>query len=223
MGKNMLTNRGIFWHDVRETAAALRGILPLEDSFSEKADLAFQHLHAFCWKLCSYGQGPRILDRLLGVPQPQSITPERVAEGSGYQSLGELPYEKTIARRRLLTDDLEGYAVKIREMQQANAQPLAADADARVAIPEQRDFIRSKGAEPIYVMPPSGIERHEALRLAEEGVIRLMAYDDPDRYKEFYVPERRFDPNHLDRIGALRFSQLFGDDLAALLKARSEQ
>ena len=110
MGSNLLTSRGVYWHDWRQTLATLRGIPPLDESFEYKFDLALNHLHAFCWNLSSYGEGWRILDNLRGILDDQTITLEEVSKSQGFQSVEALPAKKAAARRRTLIDALPAYA-----------------------------------------------------------------------------------------------------------------
>jgi hypothetical protein len=223
MGVNMLSTRGVYWHDWRQTLAALRGIVPLDMSPYEKAEIALNHLHAFCWNVSSYGEGLRILDNLRGTLRDQSVGRDRVAEGSGYQAIEELTAEKKATRRRTLTGALDQYAERVELINRDNSLPLSAQAESRIATPIQIGFIESKGAESLFVLPPSGIERSNALRLADDGVIRLLNYNDPVKYPEYYESANRFDPAHLNRATAVEFSRRFAEDFVQLLQSESDQ
>jgi len=216
---NMLSNRSVFWHDTRQLGHVLESLTRIDAPVSEKLDLALRHAHAWAWKLTSYGQGRRILKDLLGRAswEYQPIRPREVAADHGYQALEDSGHPALEARRRLLLDDVEGYREKIRSVQAANAAPLAADAYCRERLAEQIELVRAAGAEPIFVIPPSSIAQHHALRLAEEGAIRLIAFNDPERYPIFYTAAAHFDPNHLSREGAARFSRAFADELVEFL------
>ncbi len=214
---NMLSNRSVFWHDPRQTWNVLRSIAKGDTSPWHKQYLARHHLHAFCYKVTSYGQGRRIWGSFTDASEDQPVTPEHVASGRGYQALEEMTGPVMQARRRLLTNDLPGYKRKILEMAEANAAPLPADANCRRELERQMAFIRSAGAEPVYVVPPAGIQAHHALRLGEEGAIPLIAFNDPNLYPTFYAPQARFDPNHLNRAATALFSKDFAAELARFL------
>ena len=103
-------------------------------------------------------------------------------------------------------------------MVEANQAPLPADAYVREATATQQALIRANGAEPVYVLPPVSLPTPHAHRLAEEGAIRLIAFDDPELYPGLYKPEAHYDPKHLTREAAAWFSRAFASTFATLLK-----
>lgn len=218
---NMLSNRSVFFHDLKQTWNVLRSITRLDQPLQHRVDLALSHLGACIRKLSSYGQGQRMFESVLGLPQPQSITLRRVESGRGYQALEEIPGYVSRRRRALLLEDLPGFYEKIRIAVEQNVAALDLDAFCRVAIKAQQAAIRAAGVEVVYVLPPATLRMHHALRLRDEGVIRLIAFNDPEQFPLFYLPENHFDPNHLDRAAAVRFSQLFATELSRLLAAGS--
>ena len=222
---NMLSDRSVFWHDSRQLLNVLTSLVSVDTPLPRKLNLARRHAHAWAWRLCSYGQGSRILRNLFGFElwDYQPISTHEVAKGSGYKPLEELRHPAMKARRHLLLDDLDGYQRKIDAIALANAAPLPPDAYCRLKLLEQSELIRASGAEPIYVIPPSSVGAHHALRMAEEGALRLIAFNNPARHRRLYSAEMHFDPNHLSRDGAELFSTLFAEELARVLQTELDR
>ena len=214
---NLLSNRSVFWHDLRQTWSVLRALAHEDDPDRDELELAKEHLKAFCYKMTSYGQGRRILEDLLGEEQEHPVTAERIAVGHGYEPLEALEPELADERRVLLTRNVGGYAEKIRSMVAANRAPLAPDAFCREEIAEQKRMLEEAGIQAIFVVPPSSNDMHWALRLGEEGAIPLVAINSPRHYPQLYTSDSHFDPNHLNREAAILFSSIFAHEVAPLL------
>lgn len=217
--RNMLSNRSVFWHDLRQTWNVVCALACSRADITERLSLGRSHLHAFAWRMCSYGQGPRILGRLRGEVESQPISAADLEREHGYLPLEDLRTPEAAKRRKLLTDDLPGYEQKIRDMQRRNREPLDPGAFCWTATERQMAFIRQSGATPVHVVPPTGIVMNAARALHERGVIDVIAFNDPDAHPTYYLPRSRFDPNHLSRDSAETFSREFAEALAESLSA----
>jgi hypothetical protein len=76
----------------------------------------------------------------------------------------------------------------------------------------ERDYARlqallaRRGIDLILVMTPLTTRDYHATQNAPPGS-KLLAFDDPARYPELYVPAHRFDSDHLNDFGARIFSK----------------
>lgn len=220
---NRRSERTVQWHTVTQTRAVLRQLLLEERPLVEKLSLAAEHLVLFAWNLSSYGDGPRILRRRLGVGPPPELGEAELAAAAGYRSLEDEAGEEFAARRRALLDDPEAYRRRVARLEAGGSGRAPAAAD-RAALAAQVATVRSAGAEPIYVVSPWPGGAGVFPALAEDGTIpTLLAFDDPERYPEFFRLEARFDANHLTSAAAARFSRVFADAATQALDERAER
>jgi hypothetical protein len=98
------------------------------------------------------------------------------------------------------------FAIALASMRDGTAKPHPGDSLNRQDYLRIRDLIAGSGIELILLITPSTTRDYHAALNAPSGP-RLLAFDDPVHYPEFYLPERRFDYDHLNDVGATIFSQ----------------
>ena len=82
--------------------------------------------------------------------------------------------------------------------------------------------IEATGAEPIFILAPVLHSRGEARKAHRRGILpALLAFDDPSLYPQLYEVGNRFDMTHLNRRGALIYSELLAQRFVEHLR-RSE-
>lgn len=194
-----------YWHSLRYTADVLRAIAANDWNLRAKLDQAGRHLEAMARNLLHVGQGRALLESITREVDPAALGPD----GDGWLSTEDDRTNRMELRRRELEDfdegALEGRVRALRGSGSAGRQEgevgleLLARAVARV---------RAAGATPILLVPP----RLERLGALLESVrsrldVEVWAFNDPDRYPELYLPEHRFDTEHLNKPGAALFSR----------------
>ena len=82
------------------------------------------------------------------------------------------------------------------------------------------ELTRAAGVELVVVLLPSNsCDRELESRMADELGVRVLCYNDPSLYPEFYAPDMRFDSGHLGHEGALLFSRTLARDYIDAVKA----
>ena len=72
--------------------------------------------------------------------------------------------------------------------------------------------IEATGAEPIFILSPVTHSRGEARKAHRRRILPvLLAFDDPGLYPQLYEVDHRFDMTHLNRKGALIYSELLAE------------
>jgi hypothetical protein len=104
----------------------------------------------------------------------------------------------------------EGIGILRQRVPDRPADPLNEYEYARI----QR-LLQRRGVELILVMTPVSDRDYNSWQDAPSRA-RLLAFDNPDRYPEFYEPAHRFDSDHLNAEGA----EIFSRELAQAYLAR---
>lgn len=210
--------RVINWHDAAITWMLCRAVLASDLPFSEKIGAIRSHLHQFAYKFTNMGVGLSVAGHLLGY--------DRSAPPPDYRTTGYVPFlaegdpklmisnEIFLGQPEVLGDELR----RLKERLPATTPDPYLMASLRWVV----DRIRSAGAEPVFViLPPRwepGVEMFDEEHTF--GLPVVFAYDDPDRYPEFYALENLFNINHLNENGARILSRTFARDFSSFLESR---
>jgi len=213
---NYWTHRAIAWHDWTETRSVIRSCWLEPAPLLERLAHAGINLLQFAARATALGNGAEAVRerfRAATLP-PDGERSESVAlarEGRGFAEFSPDEYRggRTALNRREFKDRLTEFAKNAAELRQLNARPADLGSYNLAALRAQIDLVRAAGVEIVHVVMP-GFEAVPRLhRLAEEGEVpTLLAFDDPVRYPELYLPESRFDLRHLNTRGARRLTRL---------------
>ena len=119
---------------------------------------------------------------------------------------------------------LQGYRTKRDRIARRNAAKVDTQGHLNLgALQEQMRLIREAGAEPVYYTGPRLAASPMSYALAREGVLpRFLGFNQPDLYPGLYAEERRFDNNHLNRVGSEEFSRALAEAFADTLDGEGE-
>jgi hypothetical protein len=215
--ENRATQRVRRWHDFGTLRRALPAILDAGASPPETTIAVLDRLELFAWRASLVGRGLDGIDALLDRPA-RWIEPEQ----RGFLSLDA-------DRRAPRTErDREGLERRWRELHEAEPDWRRTVARLRRTSPageptdpfELRLFAELEalaarhGVELVFVDSPRPERRPNLAHAAEIGIVgRLVRFDDPDRYPDFYALEGRYDRHHLDEEAAKRMTRLLALEL----------
>ena len=214
--ENLFTQRQVYWHDWFASWWVLRALMAENLATAEKTSRAKLHLHHFAHWLGNIGRGPAAW-ALLTTGAGESfftasgaLRPGIGENGHGWRPLdleaGNPSYEK---RRREFMADLDGFRNSRRALVSSQwtgppAPVLAAaidDLDKRAA---------ARGVQLAFIILPGYEKPAGWMALKKQGHIKhLLAFNDPQRWPEFYRANNRWDLFHLNRAGSELLSQAF--------------
>lgn len=228
--------RAAYWHTPRETWGVLQCLREMDLPVRRRLELACDHVRLMLRNLTSFGLGPKTVDAWLGADRVDpKLSREEVEAQRGFQSLDEiLDMERAGVswrpspreRHRALRADRAGWEFSLGILRSGVAevpptperarQLLGASADAN-ALRAQIELLERHRVEPLYtVVPRLKTLNSRARLLLRAGVIpRLLDFNDPDAYPEFFRFGLWFDLNHLGEAGAHLVSRAFAAELAA--------
>ena len=207
---NETTKRAVYWHDWRHTWMACRHVVEVDmegqRSLSEKADACWRHLNLFAQQATALGRGNEMLETKLKLRQERRT--EKVPN-EGFEEGGKGPlkggmlshFNKSVAN--LKTD----------------RTPRAIQPVLRDALDDVVHMVRAAGAEPIFVVA-SSIYGAERFRDWPGERVTVLRFDDPNAYPDLYDPANRYDPHHLDLVGAQRFTRHLAEQFADVLERK---
>jgi hypothetical protein len=79
--------------------------------------------------------------------------------------------------------------------------------------------VRAAGAEPIFVVA-SSLYGAERFRDWPPERVTVLRFDDPSAYPDLYDPANRYDPHHLDVIGAQNFTRRLAEQFADVIERK---
>jgi hypothetical protein len=207
---NETTVRAEYWHDWRHTSLALRHIIsvPMEGqrTFGEKADLCWQHFSMWMQHATNAGNGSERLRVALKMDRDKKYVPvlEEGWEPGGNGPLKGEPLALFEQKTALLRAGVPSKPIP----------PLL-----REALDDIVAAVRATGAEPVFVVS-SGIYGAERFHDWPPPGVKVLAFDDPEKFPALYDPAHRYDPHHLDPVGAREFTRLLAERFAQLLEEK---
>jgi hypothetical protein len=216
--RNRQTARTLDWHSPRQTAWLLDVIAHSSEPWPVKLAQARSHLVPFATALFLLGRGSDEAQRALGGGTPGDGMLEPSAESRGWVPLeAETAEECRVAARELTTraQEYRQYLAYLR-----TPRPRADvwfEVDRRILTAIQDDVLE-RGAIPVFLITPDRSPYHHLVQLHERGWLKhLVAFNDPDRYSQFYRPSHRYDLAHLNRNGASEFSLFLARQMRPIL------
>jgi hypothetical protein len=207
---NEASMRSVYWHDWRHTSLAMRHILTVpmdgQRTWAEKAGLLWQHFGMWLQQATHAGTGSQYLRFALKLERAKRTEPLKHAgweAGFNGPLRGEhlTLFEREMARLR------------------AGVAPRPIPPLLRDALDDIAAEIRAAGAEPIFVVT-STIHGAERFTDWPPPGQKVFAFDDPQKFPKLYDPARRYDPHHLDPIGAAEFTRLLAERFAQSLEEK---
>ena len=207
---NATTKRAVYWHDLRHTWMVCRHVMDVDmegqRSFSEKAEACWRHVTLFAQQATALGRGNEMLETKLKLRLDRRV--EKVPN-EGFEAGGQGPlkgrmranFDRAVARLK------------------TNPAPRPIQPVLREALVDVVAEVRAAGVEPIFVVASSiyGAERYRDWPPERVTVLR---FDDPKTYPDLYDPANRYDPHHLDQVGAERFTRHLADQFADVLERK---
>lgn len=211
-------------HDVASTKLLLEYLWSSRLDLESKYDRSTEMLRACAYNATNVGRGTTWLDGLLG----RGWTDEERTfvlgpDADGWRSKDIKPKPKSAeSHRKFLADPGSWHGIVARlAAKKPGTQPL--DAKALPLITRISELTREMGAEPIFYTTPSNAYQGQIKQAKEFGHIdSLFSFNDPNEYRELYLPEARWEAVHLSAEGARRFSIAFAERFADWLDERAE-
>ena len=204
------TKRAVYWHDLRHTILAWRHALEVDmigqRTISEKAARCWYHAMLWAEKSASLGRGQEQLEIALKLARERKL--EKIPD-EGFEAGGKGP----------LTGEMLAHfnAAMAKLKVNPTAKPIEPMlGDALNALVKE---VRAAGAEPVFIVA-SGIYGTERFTDWPPAGVRVLRFDDPDKFPELYSPANRYDPHHLDLTGAQAFTRYLANAFAALLEEK---
>jgi hypothetical protein len=117
---------------------------------------------------------------------------------------GFLPVSHPLTSDSLDTLQRNLKAIRDGTVKQRDTDPLNKENYERI-----RDLLAKRGIDLLLISAPETVKNYHAWVDAPAG-LRLLRFDDPQKYPELYVPEHRLDSDHVNGAGA----QIFTRELA---------
>jgi hypothetical protein len=209
------TRRFDYWHSPRTTLDVVRAIRGAGWDRAVQAHQILRHLEAGLRKAFHCGQGPALLHTLAGAADPAALGPD----GDGWLSTEDDTSNRIELRRELGELEEEELGARLGALRAGSGTGTARREGAvgLELLARAIERVRAAGATPILLVPPRHQVRSSlADHVREHLDVEILEFDDPARYPELYVPELRFDLNHLNRDGAALFSRLLARRFAEL-------
>ena len=199
------TVRDVYWQDPATLISSWRRAAQDYHALQQK------HRQAKAWdditrSAALFSRNQLNIGRLIPTPDFAANPPDKSPavilgpDGDGYQPA---KHPLTDADLQKLEDGIQ--AIRNRTVKPDPRDPLNQDAYARI-----QALAASHGIALILVMAPVTTRDYHASQDAPPGA-RLLAFDDPDRYPELYLPAHRVDFDHLNDAGARIFSAALAD------------
>jgi hypothetical protein len=205
---NETTKRAVYWHDFAHTAIACRHIIEVDmegqRTSSEKLSQCWTHVRLFSQRATGLGRGFEWLEarlKLRSEKKAEKVPDEGHEPGGAGPLKGRMLAQFDRAVRRLKT----------------NPTPRVIHPVLRDALDGIIEEVRAAGAEPVFVVA-SSLYGAERFRDWPPERVTVLRFDDPNAYPDLYDPAHRYDPHHLDRVGAQNFTRHLADQFADVLE-----
>jgi hypothetical protein len=224
--RNLHTRKSVYWHNLEHTIAVFGAILTSNGRTHMKITDLHNNFMLFCLNLTNAGRGPALLKLFL-----ERCEHKRITKGSigpcldGYMPLENEKSPAFLKRRKMFIEQKNKYMEKVASVLKGNEiqhdfisdQINCFEMKALVTI---IDYIKDKGARPIFLIPPRLFNIKKFLQLREKGTVPgLISFQDPNKFPMLYNAENRFDEYHLNDRTAQEFTKLFSDKFMELMTA----
>jgi hypothetical protein len=213
---NTNRQREIYWHEAPETRLALQSLA--EDDAMTRLSQGQRHVRAHLFNRFGYGRLRGYLAGLLRSDADHRRILGRRGDGFvPYTVEGAERFERE--RRRFFLDNLDRYRRGVARQQRQLTRPGRLRPHHRAMFEHLNLVIEATGAEPIFILAPVTSSRGEARKAHRRGILPvLLPFDDPGLYPQLYEVGNRFDMTHLNRQGAVLYSELLAREFAQHLR-----
>ena len=201
--ENYLSRPVIDWHDLETTLLVCGYIRESQGARAGVLRKLWMHWVSCAYHVAGVGRALPWVDGLLGI----EADAERRAQTLGPLGDGYVPQEREL--KRGFRKELEEYDGRVAELGLA-----APDGPTRAAPQAVRVFqgierqIEALGARPVFVAQAGLYLNGDLVAAAESGALAtLLRFDQPEHFPDLYGVEARFDSNHLNALGAERFTR----------------
>ncbi len=198
--RNSSTLRMLHWHDAKHTWLALRDICAHGWPPEKRRDLLWRHAQLGIRRIAHLGQGA---DLLQGLFKPRKSKSRDVAAFAGW----EVEPERRMEGKEL-TAFLAGVAAMKGPLEPAPVRPVF-----REALAEIIREVRTAGAEPVFVVPPTLNPGENFTGVPSDATVWL--FIDPNQYPDLFEPDRHYDAWHLNEKGAIEFTSALAEKFQA--------
>jgi hypothetical protein len=213
------TIRAVYWHDWERTWLLLqrafhtRAKLPWSERLQricENLPHAAERASLFIRRSANLGRGTLLTDRFRKRKKPKPDLVPLGPEGDGFISTGH----EVISDR-----DRVQYEQELRIRAKRPARSAGGDPISQKALGRLLQLIRSTGAEPVLIIPPTTATGYFLPRPEITGGAMVLDFSDIQKYGALYTVEHRLDGQHLNTAGAVAFTHALGKEFAARILA----
>ena len=204
--ENRATQRVRRWHGLSTLRRSIPAILEANAPWPETTLAVLDRLSLYAWRASQIGRGLDWIDALLselGNRPARWIEPEN----RGFLSLDadrraprtERDREGLERRWRDLHEAVPDWRRTVARLRRTSREGEATDPLELELFAELQRLADRHGVELVFVLSPRPERRPNLVHAAEAGIIeRLIRFDDPERYPQFYELSGRYDRHHLD-------------------------
>lgn len=220
--RDHFTSRAVYWHDTARMRA-------LWNRFRAPASVANdgaagpppgerdirhlrRHFEHWLWNTTRMGRGAEGLKQAFASSKDRQRTREQDARQLGPDGDGYRPAEP----QSLAGEARARYLAQLAAAREGGSRLVYGDRESQAELLRKKALVESHGGRMVLVAPPT--TGHQLAPLPESGLL-FLDFTDPDEFPELFAPEHRKDGGHLNREGAVIYSRLLAQRLAAALRA----
>ncbi len=204
--QNAQGERTVGWHDLSNTMLIIRQLLS-EKSREGKISTINFHLQSLLIRSVNLSGGVDLLRRLQGIESGTLRIPAEWRGHRGYAVNKSAPIEGAkLSKFEAALDRTKTPAFSPRPLPPLMREPL-------ISLINE---VRSRGATPIFVVPPTIYPAENLASLRAQGMdAEMISLSDPVRFPELYVATERADYDHLIGDGPRVFTLALAREFAA--------
>ncbi len=219
--RNWFSERYIHWHTPSVTLSVIADTLGQDQSFAVKAEFVLGHMEHMLIRSFHVGAGRSVVRE---VPLFHRLFPKEERQRIGKQGFISLDRRlragggRIRRRRARFLKHQESFQQRVEvAREKTKEKPWLKESDKRRRL-DQAIRVRKAGIDPIFFVGPVLEARGIARLAAENDLITLFAYNDPERYPNLYDLDHRFDRYHVNSKGARILTRLVARDFAAFVE-----
>lgn len=200
---NEESERAVAWHDWRHTDLALR-MVATRDGDSKWGTPGY-HARLFATRSVALGRWQDLVQRA--------------------GKFGDWKFEKLNDTGFEPMDKRQMSAQETADFQEAVVRLKGSGKQVEMPAPYRREllslveFVRSHGAEPVFVVAPIA-QGDVRFRDWPPAGVQQFSYDNPAKYPQLYRAEERYDAGHLLESGAKKFTATFAEEFAGWVNGK---
>ncbi|MEM1253738.1 MAG: hypothetical protein AAGI69_15005 [Cyanobacteria bacterium P01_H01_bin.21] len=220
---NARTGRSIYWHNFSNTKIAIDYVLTSEEPLLNKAVLTTSHILPYIYHQLNVGT---FFNRVL--PLKFFSTELQSEQESFERNKGFLGIQSDDSNefRQSFIANVSDYQNDVKRLKEYHKESLQVDEKSpynkRNLIRKIVKAVNQAGATPVFIITPTLDTAEDLYEAYQEGIIpKLLAYNDPSKYPQFYELDNRHDAEHLNVYAANDFSRELARDFAQIAQTDS--